>query len=496
MSDTDRSDEAPSLSRVSTGVAGLDAILGGGIPARRTCLIAGVPGTGKTTLGNQLAFTHAAQGGTVVVATLLAESHDILIENLRGFRFFDPELVGNRIRYLSLQTPLEEGGLDATVGLLRQEVRRSRATVLIVDGTAVVEDFARSAFDLRRFAQRLEVQFSLLGCTTVLLTGHVGEQLRLMGGHVNGVILLTNDLVGLRHVRTLEVVKMRGVRHAGGVHEFSITSEGVTVFPRLESLAGHTRVTQRAEHGLGIGVPELDAMLGGGILPSASTAVMGTPGAGKTILGLSYLYEGAIRGERGLFVGFHETAEELAATAEGVGKDLRRFIDGGVVRVLWTPPLEISADAWAWQVLAAVDEHAPVRIFIDALTDVQRVMARPDRISTFLPALVNELRARGATTMISNEIDAYTDDNLTVPIPAASATMDNGILLRHVEFQGHLRRLVTVLKVRQAASDSAIREMAITDHGIVISRPFRAVSGLLTGRAEPDADPDTEDPAP
>ncbi len=489
MSETNRSE---ALDRISTGVAGLDAVLGGGIPARRTCLIAGVPGTGKTTLGNQLAFAHAARGGSVVVATLLAESHDILIENLRSFSFFAPEYVGNRIRYFSVQTPLEDGGLDAIVDMLRQEVRQSRATVLIVDGTAVVEDFARSAFDLRRFAQRLEVQFSLLGCTTVLLTSHVGEHLRLLGGHVNGVILLTNDLVVPRHVRMLEVVKMRGVRHASGMHEFGIDDDGVTVYPRLEALVGRTRLNLKAEHGLGTGVPELDAMLGGGILPHSSTAVMGTPGAGKTILGLSFLYEGAINEERGLFVGFHETAEELAATAEGVGRDLRRFIDAGIVRMLWTPPLELSADAWAWRVLAAVEEHAPVRIFIDALTDVQRVMVSPDRMSTFLAALVNELRARGATTVVSNEINAYTDDNLTVPIPAASATMDNGILLRHVEIQGNLRRLVTVLKVRQSASDPSIREMEITKDGIVVSRPFRAVSGLLAGRAAPDPAADGE----
>ena len=91
MSESNLSGAVPSLERISTGVDGLDAVLGGGIPARRTCLIAGSPGTGKTTLGNQLAFAHAAQGNNVVVATLLAESHDVLIENLRGFRFFDPD---------------------------------------------------------------------------------------------------------------------------------------------------------------------------------------------------------------------------------------------------------------------------------------------------------------------------------------------------------------------------------------------------------------------
>jgi circadian clock protein KaiC len=478
------------LERLPTGAVGLDIILGGGLPVRRTHLITGAPGTGKTTLGNQLAFAHARAGGQVIVATLLTESHEVLLENLQGFGFFNEDLVGDRVQYLSVLSPLIENGLDATIDMLRREVRQQNATLLVIDGTSIVDSFATSEFDLLRFAQRLESQSSLLGCTTVLLTGRSDDDVPELWGQVNGVILLTNHLAGSRTVRMLEVVKMRGVGYTTGRHEFAISDAGATVFPRLESIVGVNRPPEQPRYGMGTGISALDEMMGGGLMPSSSTLVIGTPGAGKTILGVSFLVEGARRGERGLFVGFHETTTDLIRTATGVGLDLGDHIDTGMIRVLWRPPLELSADDWAWQVLEIIGEHRPQRIFIDAISDVQRVMTAPNRITAFVPALVNEMRARGATTLISTEIDAYTDENLSVPVPAASATMDNSILVRHVETYGQLKRLISVLKVRQAASDPTIRELEISDRGLDVTRRFTATSGLLTGRASGDSDGD------
>ncbi|HEV2065639.1 MAG TPA: ATPase domain-containing protein, partial [Thermomicrobiales bacterium] len=120
-----RGGEIPPVSRMKTGVPGLDAVLGGGLPAGRTCLIAGAPGTGKTTLGNQLAFAHAAAGGLVVFATLLAEAHDVMLQNIRDFTFFDRSLPGDRVRYLNLLSDLEEGGLDRVAATIRREIRES-----------------------------------------------------------------------------------------------------------------------------------------------------------------------------------------------------------------------------------------------------------------------------------------------------------------------------------------------------------------------------------
>jgi circadian clock protein KaiC len=130
-----------------------------------------------------------------------------------------------------------------------------------------------------------------------------------------------------------------------------------------------------------------------------------------------------------------------------------------------------------------VEAHRPRRVFIDGLTDIQRLITTQQRLPAFISALTNELRARGATTLLAAEIDAYVDTHLAAPIPSVSATMDNGILLRHVEVRSELRRLISVLKARQAATDPTIREFTIGKQGLVVSRPFAVTSGLLTGRA-------------
>lgn len=479
--------------RVPTGIPGFDAIAGGGLPQGRSCLVTGIPGTGKTTFANQLAFAHAASGGTVIVVTVLTESHDVLLENLQEFDFFDAHKLGKQIHYMSLMTPLELGGLAATFDMLRKEISKHKATLLIIDGTAIDDDVALTDLDLRLFAQRLDTLSAFLGCTSVIITVASDNGAHPLWARVNGVVMLTNKIVGSRQVRGLEVIKMRASRSIGGLHEFSVTDAGITVFPRLEALVGTVRRPQSAEHGMGTGVPGLDAMLGGGLMPYSSTLVMGTPGVGKTILGLHFLVEGADRGERGLLAGFHETAEDLITTAERIGLDLRRHIDSGLIQVLWDAPLELSADQWAWKVLERVGEHAPARVYIDALTDVQRIITDSSRMPLFVTAFVNELRDRGATVLIAAELDAYTDERLAVPLPAASAAMDNCIILRHVEIRGEWRRVAAVPKARQSVADSAIRDVQITNKGMTIAHPVLSATGLLTGRATPVPEMDEGD---
>ena len=481
--DPDQPPAAPPLRRLPTRVPGLDPILGGGFLTGDTYLVTGAPGTGKTTLGSQLAFTHAAGGGRVLVATLLTESHDRMLGHLQGFGFFDRTIVGDRIDYISLLGPIHEGDLDGTLHLLVETLRDDQADLLVIDGVGMAQMFAASTIDYLRFVHGLNTRAAAFGCTTVLLAGHRAEAT--LATHVDGVIELDNRSTGARDARWLRVTKLRGSASLSGQHRFAIGAEGITVYPRLEAV--HAELMPRwhdSAHRLALGIPGLDAMLGGGLLNSSSTLVLGPPGAGKTVLGLHFLAEGARRGEPGLFAGFHETPPALAATADQVGMALGPHLASGLVRTLWRPPLELAPDAWAWQLLAAIEEHRPRRLVIDAYSDLLPLFAIPERQASFPPALVNRLRDLGVTALIVLELDAFAEPTLSVPVQNLSATMDTGILLRTVEVQSSLRRLVSILKQRQTGFDPTIREFAIGPDGIVVGDPFDD-SALLTGIARP-----------
>ena len=473
----------PELPRLSTRIPGLDRVLGGGLIAGDSYLVTGEPGTGKTTLGNQLAFAHVAAGGRALVATLMTETHDRMLAHLRGFRFADPALVGERLSYVSLLGALQEGGLDAVLGTLVGAIREHQATLLVVDGAGAAETFAASGFDYGRFLTGLQARTALLGCTVVLLSGNheAGGTLT----HVDGVLQLANDPSGSRDVRWLRVAKLRGSAYLNGRHQFAIGADGITVFPRLEAaLAELTPDWQEPVDLVALGIPGLDAMLAGGLARGSSTQILGTPGAGKTLLGLQFLAEGARRGEPGLMASFQETAPALAATAERAGMELGSHIESGVVQVLWRAPLELSPDAWAWQLLDVIEKQRSRRLVVDAFTDLGRLFADPQRQVAFAQALTNKLRHRGVTSLFILEIDTFVGPQLDAPMQTISATMDSGILLRTVELGSSLRRLVSVLKHRQHAADPTIREFEIGPQGIRVGEPFDA-TGLLTGSARP-----------
>lgn len=334
------------LSRFLTRVPGLDEILGGGLIKGDAYLLAGEPGTGKTTLGNQIAFTYAATGGRVLIATLLTESHDRMLAHMQPFRFFDRRLVGDRIRYLSLLGAMQDDGPEGVIGQLVSLIREHSATLLVIDGAGAARMLTGSEFDYARFIHGIQTRTSLLGCTTVLLVGK--REAEAAATHVDGVIQLVNEPTTARDARWLRVAKLRGSDHLNGRHRFAIGSRGVAVFPRMEAAHTHLEPTWHAPDGrMSFGIPGLDTMLGGGLPDSSATLVMGTPGGGKTLLGLHFLAEGARRGEPGLFVGFHEPPAALVSIAEGLGMGLAPHVDSGLVRTMWRPPLELSPDEWA-----------------------------------------------------------------------------------------------------------------------------------------------------
>lgn len=476
----------PELRRLPTHVPGLDAVLGGGLMVGDAYLVAGNPGTGKTTLGNQLAFGHAANGGSVLFATLLTESHDRMLAHLHGFRFADRSLVGERIHYISLLGALQEEGFDGLMQMLVTTLRNHRASLLIVDGAGAARMLVGSDFDYARFMHGLQSRAALLGCTAVLLAGE--READVAATHVDGVVQLFNEPTSARDSRWLRVAKLRGSNYLNGRHQFAIGTDGITVFPRLEAAQARMEPSwHEPQNRLKFGIPGFDAMIGGGLQEASSTLILGTPGSGKTLLGLHFLAEGARQGEPGILAGFNETPPALANTAHDAGMELGPHLESGLVRTMWRPPLELAPDEWAWQLLAAIEEHRPHRLVIDAFSDLVPLFAIPDRKAFFGPALVNRLRDRGVTALFLLEIDAFGGDALTVPVQNISATMDNGLLMRTVELRSSLHRMISVLKQRQTRFDPTIRELLIGSQGLVVGDPFDA-SSVLSGIATPLSD--------
>lgn len=479
---------APTLERLRTDIPGLDQVLAGGLVSGDGYLVAGAPGTGKSTLGNHLAHNVARAGSTVVFTTLLAEQHDRMLAHLGSFGFLDPSLVGQRVHYVSLYDPLLAGGLDAVLVQARALVRAHHAKLLVVDGSGQLGRHAASDTQLAQFVMGLKTQFASLGCTTVLISDEPDLGVTPQAKLLDGIILLYDQPSGARQVRVLEVVKLRGVNYLRGRHQFAIAAEGFQVYPRLEALdiPVESEVFEETKR-VAFGVPGLDAMLGGGLIAGSSTLLLGAPGTGKTIAGLHLLVEGARRGERGLITTFHKTPANLIAKSDSIGLELGAHVASGHVRVLWRPPVEILVDAWVQELLANLDEHRPRRLFIEAITDLERMMVVPERIIPFITALTLQLRGRGITVLLTAEAPVVFGGQVAMPLPVLSTTIDNAILLRYVELRSQLHRLLSIVKVGQSAYDTSIREFAITDRGLEVAATFESAEAVLRDIARPPA---------
>ncbi len=468
--------------RLRTRVKGLDRLLDGGLLSGDAYLVSGGPGTGKTTLGNQLAFQHAAAGESAVIFMLQTEPHEWMLAHLGGFDFVRPELINKRIHYVSLLRQLENDGLTGVLHSIQSAVREHDASLIVLDGAGLVESFGDSEPGYGRFVRDLQARAAMLNCTCVLLSARSAQPV--LAPHVDGVIELDFEPVDSRDTRWIRIAKQRGARHLNGRHQFSIGRGGVTVFPRLESVAGADNpLWSESVRRMSTGVTGLDRMLGGGLIEGSTTAVFGTPGIGKTLLNLQFLGAGAVEGEPGLHVTFHESAELMASTSDRLGLPYGEALRSGCIRVKREPALERSPDGWAWSVLEAVDEIRPTRLTIDAFTDVARMFAVPSRQTSFGVAFSNELRNRGVTTLVNLELDSFVSQTVDFPVPRISPMIDSGILMRSVELDSALRRMVSVTKHRQSWFDATIREFTIDRGGILIGDKFDA-SRLLTGSAE------------
>jgi circadian clock protein KaiC len=474
----------PHHERVASGIAGLDTLLSGGFFKGGVYIIQGPPGAGKTVLGNQLCFNHVAAGHRAVYVTLLAETHARMMLNIRSFGFYDGTRVPESIYYMSAFRTLEEEGLRGLLELLRREVRGRGATILLLDGLVSAEESAESPRDFKKFIHELQNQATLLDCTTFLLTsGGVGRGVRAEHTMVDGLLELGDEMRVVRSERFIHVAKFRGGRHLRGRHAFEITDDGIIVHPRIEALlAEPTSVGRvpRATHTSG--VAGIDSMFLGGLSAGSASVAVGPSGIGKTTFGLQFIAASRAH-EKGVFFGFYETPAALTAKAEALGIDLEAKVKAGHVEVLWQPPTEAILDAVGARLVDTVRRTGAKRVLVDSLGAFAGISFYPERAVPFFAAIANELRALGVTSVWTYETPQLVSPEIPAPLHGISPVVDNALVLRFVEIDSRLHRLVSIMKKRSGAFDAALRSFTIDDHGLHIGDEFHSVEALLTGAA-------------
>jgi circadian clock protein KaiC len=475
----------PDPQRVVSGVARLDFILNGGFFKGGTYTLFGPPGAGKTIIANQLCFNHiAGTGESCVYLTVLAESHGKMVQHLSSLQFFDPKVVGSKLKYIAAYQTLRSEGLDGVLRLARATLLKERPGILVIDGLESIEQAAGQRAQAKEFLNQLQ-SFTSLTMTTTLLCAveQVGDARRDENAMVDGVIELSDKLIGPRAVRELTVHKFRGSDYLRGRHEVEITDAGVQIHPRTEIQfdAPPESATEQRER-MGFGVRELDRMMSGGILSGSTLAMLGAPGSGKTTLGLSFLVEGAKKGHKGMYFGFYEPPPRLIERAEAMGIPLKKFVDAGAIELVWQPPLEHYMDSLAESLLERVraEKHARRRLFIDGVQGFAAAAVYPERLPRFLSALTNQLRTWDVTTLISEELPLF-NTSLEMPHPELSHVVESVILLRYVELKSQLHRLISIMKMRESGYDTSIREFTMRAGGIEVSGSFETAEQILSG---------------
>jgi circadian clock protein KaiC len=352
--------------RFATGVPNLDLVLGGGLLRGTIVMVVGPPGSGKTILGQQIAFCAAGRGEVALYFTGYSETHDKLLAHNRSLEYFVPEAIGAQVQMGSLPDLMAEGPEEAKQAVIAT-ARKQHASLVILDGFRSIRGFLPDEQAAAEFLYSLGARLALLGATLlVLVEGDATDRIRDPEQSVCDVILSLHRVVrGGGHRREIEVLKVRGAAPLAGLHPITIDARGLTVYPRLESVvpadSGQWSPARAA-----FGIQQLDTLIEGGLNVGTTTLAAGTPGLGKTLLGLHFLAEGARRGQRGLYAGFTESTAQLRAKAQHFGLDLEAAEREGALELLMVPPHDLDADLVAWQIRERIEARHAERLVIDS----------------------------------------------------------------------------------------------------------------------------------
>lgn len=480
------------IDSLPTGVWGLDAVLGGGVPEYSFSVIAGGPGSGKTTLAQQIVFASGTVERPALYFTVLGEPTLKMLRYQSQFNFFDSAVVGSAVQFINLTDDVVKQDLNALLQRIVNEVERAKPGVIVVDSFRALSLPALSSsptgvLDLEQFVQRLAQNLTTWEVTSFLLGEYTEDEHPFPLFTVADTVIRLSQVVDRNSVvRKMLVQKVRGRAPMPGLHTFRITSDGLQVFPRIpeQEKAQRRQPTSRQ----GSGVPGLDEVLGGGIPTGDAVMLVGPAGSGKTTFATQFIFEGLRAGEAVVVAIFEEHPEEYLARSRARGYDIEEAIGSGKLSLIYLRPLDLSVDETLTAILEAVDEIDASRVVIDSLSGFEIALAPSFRedFKESIYRLVGALTRTCITVFMTYENSGGFPD-MGVTTEKVSFITDDIIMQRFVEIGGELRRILAVVKMRGSEHSHDFRTYEITANGAVVGGPLREYHGIITG--VPDLQP-------
>jgi circadian clock protein KaiC len=469
---------------MSTGIAGLDDILGGGLTPQRIYLVEGSPGAGKTTLGLQFLLDGAAKGERGLYITLSETADELRAVaathgwSLDAFSLF--ELAGDEALDIDAQQSVfhpSEVELAETTRNVMNQVDRVKPVRVVFDSLSEMRLLAQNPLRYRRQILALKQFFGTRACTVLLLDDKTAASDQHLHSIAHGVISLEQISKEYgRERRRVNIIKMRGIRFRGGFHDYALETGGITMFPRLVAAEHMLDFTPQIRS---TGSPGFDRLLGGGMVSGTNTLVVGPSGIGKTTLLARCLLAALERGEKASFYLFDEGLGTFFARSFALGMDLRRFADSGQLRIHHIDPAELSPGEFAQMLRDAVERHGVSFLAIDSLNAYLQAMPGEQYLVLQMHELLSYLNQQGVTTvLVLGQHGLIGEVHSDVDL---SYLADTTVLLRFFESSGRLRRALTVIKSRTANHALTIHELQLGQDGVRIGEPLEGFEGVLTG---------------
>jgi circadian clock protein KaiC len=480
-----RNDNTPGPARIETGIAGLDDILGGGLPQGHLYLIEGDPGTGKTTLALQFLLAGIRQGESVIYVTLsesrkeleeVARSHGWSTDSLQIYEMADDDLRPEAQYTVFHPSEVE---LADTITAILEQVDATQPQRVVFDSLSELRMLARDPLKYRRQILALKRHFAGRNCTVLLLDDRTAE-----GSHdlqlqsiAHGVLMmqsLERDF-GIKR-RRVEVRKLRGSPYREGFHDYTIATGGISIYPRLIA----------AEHKPGFerkcvpsGLNGLDELFNGGIDTGTSTLFIGPAGCGKSTIALRYAVSSAQRGEKAVIFTFDEALATLLERAKGLGMELAPLFANGTLEIQQIDPAELAPGEFVSRVRRLVDkEHLRV-VVLDSLNGFLNAMPHEQFLAMQLHELLSYLGQQGVATILTLAQHGFIGSmQSTVDV---SYLADTVLLFRYFEYAGEIRQALSVIKKRSGPHERAIRELILGEGRISVGEPLKDFRGVLTG---------------